>query len=81
MKKTPADIVEYYDRQIIPLITEKYGMSSFEALRQFIASETHRMLDDAELEMWEFSPLVIFDLWENEKVTGNPRTSIYIRAD
>lgn len=81
MKKTDADIVEFYDQQVVSLITEKYGLEPFDALRQFIASETHRMLDDADLEMWDFSPLVIFDLWENEKVTGNPRNSIYIRAD
>lgn len=81
MKKTPADIVEYYDQQVVMFIAEKYGMSHFDALRQFIASETHKMLVDEELEMWEFSPQVIFDLWENEKVTGNPRNSIYIRAD
>ena len=30
--------------------------------------------------MWQFSPLVILDMWENEKITGNPRNSIYIRG-
>ena len=52
-----------------------------EALRKFFYSETYKMLSNFELEMWDFSPLVIFDMWENEQVTGNPRNSLYMRDD
>lgn len=35
------------------------------------------MLENPELEMWEFCPDVIFEMWECEQITGNPRNSIY----
>jgi hypothetical protein len=38
------------------------------------------MLLDKTLEIYSMSPLAVFDMWENEKVTGNPRNSVYIRA-
>lgn len=52
-----------------------------QALRIFLNSETYKLLSDAELEMWEFGPAAIFDMWENEKITGNPRNSLYLRRD
>lgn len=39
------------------------------------------MLLDDDLKMWHFSPLAIFDMWENEQATGNPRNSLYLRGD
>ncbi|MDP8032696.1 hypothetical protein QJU43_00955 [Pasteurella atlantica] len=72
--------LDYYDREVISLIVEKYGFGEMEALRDFIQSETYQMLADTELKMWNFSPKIIFDLWECEKITGNPRHSIYIKG-
>ena len=48
-----------------------------EALREFLNSETRTMLERPELKMWDFSPLILFDMWEVEKITGNPRNSVY----
>ena len=56
-------------------------MKPMEAIRYFLTSETHRMLEDAELAMWEFSERAIFDMWEAEKITGNPRNSVYLRSE
>ena len=81
MKQFPAYILHYYDEEVIRHISEKYGFSPLEALRLFLKSKTYQMLVNPELEMWDFSPLVIFDLWENERITGNPRTSVYLRAE
>ena len=50
-------------------------------MRKFLYSEAYEMLSDFELKMWEFSPLAILDMWENEKITGNPRNSVYIRGN
>ncbi|MBR0573629.1 MULTISPECIES: hypothetical protein [Pasteurellaceae] len=72
--------LDYYDREVISLIIEKYGFGEMEALRDFIQSETYQMLADTELKMWDFSPKIIFDLWECEKITGDPRNSIYIKG-
>lgn len=74
-------ILDYYDREVTRLIVEKYGYSEMDAYKKFILSETYKMLSDTELEMWDFSYYGIFDMWENEQITGNPRNSIYIRED
>ena len=81
MKKTDVEILDYYDEQVIKMINEKYGIELMEALRRFLASETYAMLTDAELELWDFGPAGLFDMWECEQITGEPRDSIYIRGE
>lgn len=81
MKKTPAVVLDYYDMEVTAMICEKYGFRHMEALRRFLASETYTMLADAELQMWQFGPPAIFDMWESEQVTGDPRNSPYLRGD
>ncbi len=61
------------------LISKKCNLSEIDALRKFLNSETYKMLCDDSLEMWEFSPIALFDMWENEIATGNPRNSLYLR--
>lgn len=63
------------------MIVDKYGIEPLSALRRFLYSETYKMLTNVELEMWDFSPLGIFDMWEAEQITGNPRNSLYLRRD
>lgn len=74
-------LLTYYNTEIVQMIADKYGLSEMDALRRFIGSETYRMLIDPELEMWDFSPCGLFDMWESEQVTGDPRNSLYIRRD
>ena len=76
MKEIFSDILANYDSEVIKLISEKYGFSEMESMRKFLYSETYEMLSD-----FEFSPLVILDMWENEKITGDPRNSVYIRGE
>lgn len=52
------------------MMTEKYGFEQMQAFRIFLNSETYKLLSDAE-----------FDMWENEKISGNPRNSLYLRRD
>lgn len=61
-------ILNYYDKEVVKLICEKYGLSEWEALRKFMRSETYSMLSDSSLEMWEC-----------EQITGDPRNSSYFR--
>ena len=70
-----------YVKDIIVRIETKYNYPPMEALRAFLFSETYKMLEDPELVMWEFSPLGIFDMWETEQITGDPRNSLYLRRD
>lgn len=81
MKKELPFILSYYNEEITQMIVNKYGFAPMDALRRFLNSETYRMLCDPELEMWEFSPLGIFDMWEAEQVTGEPGNSLYLRRD
>ena len=81
MSKMPYYAIDYYDRQVIQCIIDKYGFNGMDAIRQFLCSETHSMLEDADNGMWAFPAYAIFDMWEAEKVTGDPRNSVFIRNE
>lgn len=73
--------MQNFDSALASLIAESRGITLMEGLRLFLSSETHAMLVDDDLKMWYFSPLAIFDMWENEVITGDPRNSLYLRGD
>ena len=81
MTKIPIFSLDCYNKNVIKMIIEKYGLTEMEAAREFLMSETHRMLEDADMAMWEFSARAIFDMWEAEKITGNPRNSVHLRSE
>ena len=81
MSRTPPDSMNYYDQAVSRMISEKYGLAVMDALRSFTASETHAMLQDRENGLSAFGAAGIFDMWESERVTGDPRNSIYIRGE
>ena len=78
---TRPSILEFYDSELSAMIAANRGISVMDGLKLFLGSETHKMLTDASLKMWYFSPVAIYDMWENEVATGNPRNSFYIRGD
>lgn len=79
--RTRASILQNFDVEVSILIGNSRGVSEMDGFRLFLDSETHRMLEDDELKLWYFSPLAIFDMWENEIATGDPRNSLYLRGD
>ena len=81
MNKLPYFIMDYYDRQVIKCIMDKYGMDELEAARSFITSQTHSLLEDADYGLMSFSERAVFDMWESERVTGNPSNSVYVRGE
>ncbi len=81
MNRMKPSSLEYYDKNVIRRIIDKYGMEQINAARAFLTSETHSMLEEADLAMWEFSERAIFDMWECEQVTGDPRNSVYLRSE
>lgn len=81
MTKTQSFTLDYYNKNVIRRIIDKYGMAPMDAARSFLTSQTHAMLEDAEYAMWDFSERAIFDMWEAERVTGNPRNSVYLRGE
>lgn len=81
MTKIPARTMDFFDRQVVHQIIEKYGIGEMEAIKRFIGTETYQMLSDPELEIYKMSPHIVFDMWESEQVTGNPRNSQYLRGE
>ena len=81
MSNMMPELMDYYDLEVTKLIVEKYRMSNMDALRRFLISKTHEMLRDTEMGLFEFGPAGIFDMWESEQITHNPRNSVYIRGD
>ena len=81
MTRIPNSSLDYYNRSVIRRIIDKYDMDPMEAVRDFLSSATHEMLEDAEMAMWEFSERAVFDMWEAEKVTGDPRNSVFLRSE
>lgn len=81
MKKLEPEIVDYYNNEVVVMIAEKYGMSQMDALKAFVNSKTHEMIENSECGMTDFGAEAIFEIWECEKITGDPRKSIYIRSE
>jgi hypothetical protein len=79
MKWTKSDYMYFFDRWLIPMIAEEYGLDEEKAMRQFINSRTYQLLEDEETKLFRESPLVIFDLYKAENNTGDPRNSSYIK--
>lgn len=81
MNKNIYFAIDYYDRHIIQRIIDKYDFSPMDAARSFIMSKTHAMLEDADYGLLAFPEYAVFDMWEAERVTGDPRNSEYVRGE
>ena len=79
MSRVPVDVLDYYDAEVVRRIIEKYGYGERDAFEQFIGSQTYRMLANPAMEVWQFGPEGLFNIWESEKVTGSPKNSAYLR--
>ena len=67
--------------QTVDLIVKNEGLDDISAMNEFYHSKTYEMLSNEETKMWHFSPIAIFDMWENEVITGDPRNSLYLRGE
>ncbi len=81
MKKTVYFATDYYDRQVIESIIEKYNLNPMDAAKSFIMSKTHAMLEDEEYGLLSMPAYEVFDMWEAERITGDPRNSVYVRGE
>lgn len=81
MRRLEPDIIDYYNNEVVMMIAEKYGLSQMEAFKVFASSKTHEMLENEDYGMTAFGAEALFEIWECEKVTGDPRKSIYIRGE
>lgn len=81
MKKMEPEIIDYYNSEITQMIADKYGYCQMDAFRAFVLSKTHEMLENEDCGLASFGAGAVFELWEAEKITGDPRNSVYIRGD
>ena len=81
MNRLSPEILDYYDEEVVSRIVGKHGYSEREALALFLRSKTYRLLSNPEMGMTQFGPEAIFNIWESERITGDPRRSDYMRAD
>ena len=56
--------------QIIELILENSNLSELEATEQFYSSRVYALLEDEETKLWHFSPLTLYNMYEEEQKTG-----------
>ena len=54
MNRLAPEIIDFYDGEVSRLISEKYGYSLMDSLRQFVFSKTHEMLENADMGMTAF---------------------------
>ncbi len=81
MNKIPYIVRDHYNRAVIRRIIEKYDLEPMEATRRFLLSETHKLLEDPDCGLISYPERAIFDMWEAEVITGDPRNSAYARGE
>ena len=57
--------------QVINLICENYPLDEIEASREFYESEVYALLEQEDTKVWHFSTLTLFNMFDEEKRTGN----------
>ena len=57
--------------QVIVLISENYPYDEMTATDEFYNSEVYALLEQEDTKLWHFSPLTLFNMYDEEKKTGN----------
>ena len=57
--------------QIVHLITENYAYDEMIASNEFYNSKVYALLEQEDTKLWHFSPLTLFNMFDEEKQTGS----------
>ena len=57
--------------QVINLICENYPLDEMTASREFYESKVYSLLEQEDTKLWHFSPLTLFNMFDEEKRTGD----------
>ena len=57
--------------QIIELIAVKYQYDEITATKEFYGSKVYEILEEEDTKLWHLSPLTLFQMYDEEKTTGN----------
>ena len=55
---------------VVELIVERYRINEIEASDKFYHSEVYEKLEQEETKLWHLSPLLIFNMFDEEQRTG-----------
>lgn len=67
MTRLDPEVIDYYNNEVVMMISDKYGLSYMDAFKAFIDSKTHEMLENSDYGMTDFGAMAIFEIWECEK--------------
>lgn len=56
--------------KVIELIVANYHVTEPEATEKFYVSRVYELLEDEETKLWHFSPLTLFNMFDEETKTG-----------
>ena len=56
---------------ILNLIIEKYSWDEITAINKFYESKVFECLEREETKLWHFSPLTLFNMFDEEQKTGS----------
>lgn len=57
--------------KVIGLIVENYGLDEVTAARIFYESTVYALLEQEATKLWHYSPLTLFNMYDEERKTGN----------
>lgn len=56
--------------QVVLLITENYNSDEITASKELYDSKLYELLEKEETKLWHLSPLTLFNMFDEEKKTG-----------
>lgn len=56
--------------QVVRLIVENYNLNEIEASKSFYESEVYSLLEQEDTKLWHFSPLTLYNMYDEEQKTG-----------
>lgn len=81
MNRTSLYTLDYYDKQVVQMIIDRQGLDPLQAIRLFITSKTHEMLEDNDCALWQFGAPAVYDICKAEQETGDPQSSVYLQGN
>ena len=57
--------------EIVHLITENYPYDEVKATQEFYRTQVYALLEQEDTKLWHFSPLTLFNMFDEEKKTGS----------
>lgn len=57
--------------KVTGLIVKNYGLDEVTAARLFYESRVYSLLEQEDTKLWHLSPLTLFNMYDEEKKTGN----------